>query len=94
MLVTMKAILDRVSYDRFGDYYDAEKEIVSIPGGECLREQYAEIPVNRLNDKHVRFFLEKNPGYRQGNELSCIARVSVNNMKSIPRKILKDIIND
>ncbi|MFO8062476.1 MAG: hypothetical protein R6U31_06070 [bacterium] len=90
----MKGILDRVSYDRFGDLYDPATGIVSIPGGERLRPQYAEIPRNRLNDRHVRFFLEKNPDYRQGNELSCIAKISVNNMKSIPQKILKGFIYD
>lgn len=90
----LKDILDHISNERFGDLYDPATGIVSIPGGERLRPQYAEIPRNRLNDRYVRFFLEKNPDYRQGNELSCIARISVNNMKSIPQKILKEFIND
>lgn len=90
----LKIILDIVSVERFGSHYNSSTGIVSIPDSERLKPEYAVIPENRKRNRHIAFFLEQNPLYWKGDELSCIAEISVNNMKSIPQKILKDMLND
>lgn len=90
----LKIILDIISVERFGNSYNSSTGIVSIPDSERLKPEHAVIPENRRKNRHIAFFLEQNPLYALGEELSCIAEISVENMKSIPQKILKGMLND
>jgi hypothetical protein len=39
-------------------------------------------------NQHVKFFLEQNPGWRQGDELVCIARLAADNLRgSLARRL-------
>jgi hypothetical protein len=53
-----------------------------------LTARLAEIPQHRRDDPYVRFFLERNPGYARGHELCCVAEVSPENMRGLPRQML------
>lgn len=53
-----------------------------------LRPSLAEVGDLRLADPHIRFFLERNPGYVNGDELACVAELSLDNLKPIARRIL------
>ena len=55
-----------------------------------LREQLAQVPRNKLMSRHVRFFLEKNPGWRSGDELACLCELSPHNMKRSALKLIRD----
>ena len=48
---------------------------------ECLRQELAVPTKRRLQNRHVRFFLERNPGYLRGNELVCLAEFSAGNTR-------------
>jgi hypothetical protein len=55
---------------------------VSFDGNsDRLCKELAEIIELRTNNRHVRFFLEKNPGYRLGEELSCITDLAIDNIR-------------
>ncbi len=45
-----------------------------------LKPDLAEIPPVKSDNPHVRFFLERNPGYLRGDELACVARVEKENL--------------
>lgn len=90
----LKMMLDMISNERFSNDYNLSTGIVSIPDSEKLRPEHAVIPKNRMKNKHVQFFLNKNPHYANGNELSCIAELSVENMRSIPQRMLRDMLDD
>ncbi|MDY6787075.1 MAG: hypothetical protein SVK54_03005 [candidate division WOR-3 bacterium] len=85
-------IIDYLSTERFGKFYNKETGIVRIPHSETLKGNHSDIPENRKKNKHVRFFLDKNPDYRDGAELSCIAPINVENFKNIPRKTLAGMV--
>lgn len=53
-----------------------------------LRPMLADTPDHRRDHPHVRFFLERNPGYARGNELVCVAEISPANMKGLARRTL------
>jgi hypothetical protein len=53
-----------------------------------LAPALAGTPEHRLEHPHVRFFLEKNPGYARGHELVCVAEISPENMKGLGRRML------
>jgi hypothetical protein len=42
-----------------------------------------------LNNPHVEFFLRRNPSYRNGTELLCVAEISPENMRSTARRELE-----
>jgi hypothetical protein len=55
---------------------------------ECLRRELAVPPPARLRNPHVRFFLERNPGYLRGDELVCLAEFSLENALRTARQAL------
>ncbi len=55
-----------------------------------LKPHLAEIPARRLRDRHVQFFLQRNPGYGIGHELACLAKISPHNMKLFAGRILAE----
>ena len=55
-----------------------------------LKESMADIPANKSMNRHVRFFLEKNPGWRTGDELACLTELNEENMKNGALKMLRD----
>lgn len=55
---------------------------------DYLKAEFAQIPENKLKDKHIKFFLEKNPNYANGDELVCLTLLSKENLTKIGRRIL------
>ncbi len=90
----MKELLDFISKDRFGSNYDSKTGLIHVPGCEKLLPEHAEVPEDRRKDKHIRFFLEKNPEFAEGYELSCITEITLDNFRSIPKRILTGFLND
>lgn len=88
-----QVILDFLSDRLFGKYYDKETGIVRFPYPQVLREGLKEIPEERLNNPHVRFFLLKNPGHVKGDELVCLAEISENNLTEAGRRMWSRNIN-
>jgi hypothetical protein len=52
---------------------------------ECLRPELAVPRPHKLRNPHVRFFVERNPGYRRGDELVCITEFSIENNRGLAR---------
>jgi len=46
-----------------------------------------EPPERLCHDPHVRFFLEKNPGYREGDELACLLSLAEENLRPAGRRL-------
>jgi hypothetical protein len=60
--------------------YDPQTGILRAgPAACCLRPGVADITADRLRDPHVRYFAEANPGHAQGDELCCIAPLTLEN---------------
>ncbi|HQU71172.1 MAG TPA: hypothetical protein PLG66_02695 [Calditrichia bacterium] len=73
-------ILHQLARDRFGNLFLPEQGVVRFdPPAEYLKAELAEIPAEKLTNKHVQFFLQRNPGYVRGDELACITRVAWDN---------------
>jgi hypothetical protein len=53
-----------------------------------LTAALAEVSEHRRQHPHVRFFLERNPGYARGHELVCLAEIAPENMKGLARRML------
>jgi hypothetical protein len=77
----LKPLLDRVAAAKFGDAYDARTGVIRLATPAPLREGVSD-PELRMNNPHVRFFVEANPGHADGDELACLVHIDVDNLTS------------
>lgn len=75
----MKPLLDEIAATKFGEAYDASTGVVRLATPAPLREGISD-PELRMNNPHVRFFVEANPGHAGGDELACLVRIDVDNL--------------
>jgi hypothetical protein len=86
----VQALIDHLARGRFGAEYDAERGIVRFARGATpLRPGVAEISAERLKDRHIAFFIERNPGHAQGDELVCLTEITPENYSAIGRRLLR-----
>ena len=64
----------------FGDRYDAEAGVVRFPETYVLRDELQAIAPGRLQNRHIRFFTERNPGHVRGDNLVCLTEISQGNL--------------
>jgi hypothetical protein len=70
-----------------GDLYREEGGIVRFPEPQRLREGLDDIPSGRLADPHIAFFLERNPGWREGDEMVCLTEIAEENLTRAGRRM-------
>jgi hypothetical protein len=84
-----RALLDHVARLKFPEHYDPARGVIRFP--ECLgavRPDHLDVPLEDGLDPEVRFFLEKNPGYAQGEELCCLAEIRMGELLRAGAKYL------
>ncbi len=83
-------LIDHLASLKFGEFYLREQRIVRVlPRADRLQEDLARIPDHKRKNPHVRFFVNNNPGYTEGDELVCIARISASNLTRIAKRFVK-----
>ncbi len=81
---------DALATARFGDAFDPETGIVSFDGKlDRLSARWAEPSAREAARADVAFFLEANPGYRQGDELVCLCPLTPENMRPLTRRVFE-----
>jgi hypothetical protein len=80
--------------DAFGKFYSLE-EYDEDTGVICyrdikdkLKENVADVNEERLRDKNIAFFVQKNPDYIKGNDIVCITKLSKSNLKPRIKRFL------
>ncbi len=79
--------LDSFARSKYPDDYRDGLISFREPHGN-LRPEFAAIPAHRESDPHARFFIERNPDYRRGTELACLAEISEANLRPAARRVL------
>jgi len=75
-----RAIIDALAGNKFPASYDRALGIVrACSCSYRLRPGIADITTDRLRDPHIRFFGERNPRHALGDELCCIAPLTLAN---------------
>lgn len=81
-------MLARLAEEKFGDSFDPSTGIARFgPDSGRLSDALAEIPDRHRRLPAVKYFLERNPGYRNGDELVCLCRLADDNLKSLARRV-------
>lgn len=90
MPMHLKSIVSAVAQHKFADRFDCERGIIkAISDSDRLRSGLGEITQERFQDPHVRFFVERNPGHANGDELCCIARMSHDNFSAAAMRMIQ-----
>lgn len=86
----MQSLMDYLAAQRYGSDYHCEEGVVRFANGATpLREGISEVTNERLHDPHIAFYIERNPGYVNGDELVCITRVHPDNFTPAGRRMAR-----
>jgi len=83
------ALLASLARERFGRFFDPSTGVVRFPHPQRLRGQLAAIPEGRALCPDVQFFLQRNPGHVDGDELVCLTELSDANLTSAGRRMIR-----
>ncbi len=73
--------LRAVATHKFGNAFRPDLGIIDHNGRrERLRPRHCAVGAGKANDPHIACFMQKNPGWRDGTELACIAEISRENL--------------
>ncbi len=72
--------MEELARERFGGRYDALAGIVRFENPYCLRPDLAETPRAKRGNPHVAYFLSRNPGHVDGDELVCLTEIATANL--------------
>lgn len=74
-------ILDRFYHWKFGDTYDPKTGLITFDTAKgAVKGGIADPSEAHAQDPSVRFFLERNPDYRKGVELACMAEIRASDL--------------
>jgi hypothetical protein len=76
----VEKLMGNLAQEYYGDFYEKITGIVRFQQPQILREGLIEIPTGRQTNPHIKFFEQKNPGYRLGDELVCLTEISYENL--------------
>jgi len=72
--------------------YDPNAGVIHSDGtSDKVKEGVAELKEHHMSNPHLKFFAQKNPGYRQGDEMVCIASACPENVEPGLRQLITSI---
>lgn len=74
------ACMHRLARARWGEHYDPSTGVVRFAKPQRLRPRLVGVPEARKRDRHVAYFLQRNPGHADGDELVSLARLDASNL--------------
>lgn len=82
-----KAVMDAFGQKKYPQHYQPASGVVTFSPQRVRPESIDAIPAKM--DAHTRFFLSSNPGYLEGHELVCIARIAPDNFTNGLKRVLR-----
>jgi len=84
-----QSVIDALGRHKFPGDYDAATGVIRANAHQYrLRQHVSEITPQRLDDPHVRFFVELNPLHDRGDELCCIAPLTRENFRPAAWRVI------
>ena len=84
-----REVLPALATGKFGERYNRETGVIRFDRANPLRPGIADVPGQRLQDPRVEFFVTRNPGYAEGDELACLAPISHSNLTPAGLRMLR-----
>lgn len=85
----IKNLIDNYAIKKYGQDYNIKTSVIkhSKPA-DYLKAGINDIAKHKLNDPHIKFFLKSNPFYYLGDELVCLAEISIENLTRMGERLL------
>lgn len=81
-------LMDELAQERFGAAYDRATGLIRFPESQGqLRSTYASVTDAHRRRPDVDYFLSRNPGYSNGDELVCLCELAADNLRPLARRI-------
>ena len=91
----VQARIDCLARMRFGAAYLPGRGVIRFSEAHGhLKPKWAGIREGLRGRAEVDFFLERNPGYRDGDELACLTQLIPDNLRSFARRAFLEGLND
>jgi hypothetical protein len=84
----IQRMLAQLARERFSNQFDPYRGIVQFNRPQKLRAALNQIPSGRENDPHIAFFLSRNKGCFEGDELVCLTELSHENLTAAGRRMM------
>ncbi|HKV58456.1 MAG TPA: hypothetical protein VJO32_09240 [Ktedonobacteraceae bacterium] len=81
-----RAVIDAFGQKKYPHHYQSATGVITFSPQRVRLESIDAIPAKM--DEHTRFFLRSNPGYLEGHELVCIARITPDNFTNRLKRVL------
>jgi hypothetical protein len=79
-----RAMLSALAREKFGDNFDSDSGVIHFPTPQGrLVDELADVPTKHRKLGPVAHFLNLNPGYRDGDELVCLCRLGLDNLRPL-----------
>lgn len=83
----LRELADRCARTAFGRYWSPQEGILRFPRSRGqLKPELAAGTRSRSRNRHVDFYLSRNPRFDRGDELVCLAEITPDNMRGLARK--------
>jgi hypothetical protein len=89
MPADVAAFIDQLGRERYGKLWDPERRLCRGTGEKKLKPWVAEITPADLAIPEIRFYVEQNPGYREGDMLAALAPLSLPNWIALAGNMLR-----
>jgi hypothetical protein len=84
-----QAIMHSFGKTKYPREYDETSGVIKYQTvKDRLKDGVAEITEKQLRDKDIQFFLQRNPEYYKGNDLVCLTKLCVDNLRPTARRLL------
>lgn len=83
-----KRVLDTLAIQKFGSQYDSKRGILLASEKAYRVKPEIDLLSDHRRDPHVAFFLERNPGYQRGDELCCVANLTLSNFSRAAKRLM------
>lgn len=84
----IQEILDAVASYKFPQEYDPLSGIIRLANAAPLRSGVADVTEQRMRNRDILYFLQRNPNHAQGEQLACLVEIRRDNLTPAGRRML------
>jgi hypothetical protein len=83
-----RGVLNAFAMEKFGQQFDPQRGILNADATTYRVRPEVDLLSENRRDPHIAYFLDKNPGYQQGAELCCLARLALSNFSRAAKRLM------